>query len=242
METRPTFSEFKNLATQGNLIALYRELIADTETPISAFLRVKGGSYSYLLESADPDKRWGRYSFIGYKPFLLAFLRNGKLEVEQAGKSRKVEDIPNPLQGLRHLLSNFKLVTTAEVSRFAGGLVGYVNYDLIRAWEPVAGLYPKDEGLPECIFIAPGRLLVFDHFTHKIKVITLVYVPKNANLKTAYSRACEELEQAVSELRSPLPDIPETGSISISALKSNLQPTQFEEMVCKAKNSCETTT
>jgi anthranilate synthase component 1 len=209
--------------------------VADIETPISAFLRVKSGSYSYLLESADPDKRWGRYSFIGCKPFLLALLRNGKMQVEQCGKSRTLEDIANPLQGLRGLLSNFKLVTTAEVSRFAGGLVGYVNYDLIRAWEPVAGLYPKDVGLPECIFMAPGRLLVFDHFTHKIKVITLACVPDNANLKTVYSQACEELEQAISDLRSPLPDIPEAGSISISALRSNLVQTRFEEMVCKAR-------
>ena len=89
---RRTFSEFKELAVQGNLIPVYEEFLADTETPVSAYLKIKDKSFSYLLESADGGKRWGRYSFIGYKPYLRVIARDRVVEIwEGNGKEWKPE-------------------------------------------------------------------------------------------------------------------------------------------------------
>ena len=84
----PSFSEFKRLAEQGNLIPLYREFLADTETPVSAYLKIKDKSYSYLLESAEGGKRWGRYSFIGYKPLLVATSLGQRMEITEGSKKK----------------------------------------------------------------------------------------------------------------------------------------------------------
>ena len=86
MKKKPSFFEFEQMAKQGNLVPVYQEFLADLDTPVSAYLKVRDDSYSYLLESADGGKRWGRYSFIGYKPFLMVLSRNNEVEIWEEGK------------------------------------------------------------------------------------------------------------------------------------------------------------
>ena len=109
------------MAMQGNLIPVYQEFLADTETPVSAYLKIKDKSFSYLLESADGAKTWGRYSFIGYKPSLIVLSRGRRVEILEGNENKILEDVSNPLHVLRDLADRFKLVTIKDLSSFQGG-------------------------------------------------------------------------------------------------------------------------
>jgi len=235
LETKPSFSEFTLMARQGNLIPVYQEFLADTETPVSAYLKIKDKSFSYLLESADGGKKWGRYSFIGYKPYLIALSRDREMEISIGKEKRTLKDVENPLQVLRDTIKNIKPVTTKELAPFQGGLVGYINYDLIRKWEYLPGISPPDKAMPESLFTASKRLIVFDHLTHQIKVIAFAHLRENDDLKELYDLACEEVNETIAELQRPLSSISEKAPFSLTDLESNFNRDDFSEAVREAK-------
>jgi len=224
------------MAQLGNLIPVYREFLADTETPVSAYLKLRDSSYSYLLESADGGKRWGRYSFIGHKPYIKAVSRDRNMEIWEEDKLEILEGVINPLEVLRELSAKFKPVTIEEFPPFQGGLVGYFNYDLVRKWERLPETLPQDRDLPEAIFVACRHLIIFDHFTHMIKVVAFAYLRNEEDLKSIYDRACQEVMETIEELRGPLPSFSKDDSFSLSDLKSNFCREDFEKAVQKAKD------
>lgn len=223
------------MARQGNLIPVYQEFLADTETPVSAYLKIRDKSFSYLLESADGGKKWGRYSFIGYKPYLTALSRHREMEISIGKEKRTLKDVEDPLQVLRDIIKDIKPVTIKELATFEGGLVGYVNYDLIRKWEYLPGISPEDTVMPEILFTASKRLIVFDHLTHQIKVIALAYLGENDDLKALYNLACEEVNETIAELQRPMSSISEEAPFSLTDLESNFKEYDFNESVRKAK-------
>ncbi|MBN1832364.1 MAG: anthranilate synthase component I [Deltaproteobacteria bacterium] len=233
VEIRPSFSEFKDLAEQGNLIPLYQEILADTDTPVSAYLKIRDKSFSYLLESADGGERWGRYSFIGYKPFLTVQSRGKEIEILEKGEKKIVREVENPLSVLRDLIRDISPVTIKGLPPFQGGFVGYFNYDLIRTWEHLPGICPED--MPESMFTCAGRLIVFDHLTHQVKVVAFAYVRENEDLKDVYDRACDGIRATIQELQGHLPTFSKTEAFSVSELKSNFKKEDFEEIVRRAK-------
>jgi len=233
---RPSFDEFKIMAEDGNLIPVYQEFLGDTETPVAAYLKISDKSFSYLLESADRGKRWGRYSFIGYKPYMIIQSRDGKIEVQEGREKRIVEDVGDPLSVLREVSQQFVPLVVRDLSPFQGGLVGYFNYDLVRNWERLPGLSPEDPDLPECIFTASRRLIVFDHLTHRIKVVAFACLRENEDLKEAYELACQEVDEAIGELGRPLSSISGVDQFSISDLESNFKREDFKEAVTKARD------
>src|SRR4030042_4765348 len=143
----PSFSECEKMARRGKLIPVYQEFPADIETPVSAYLKIRNNSYSYLLESAESGNRWGRYSFIGFNPFLSILARDIDVEIQEDDKKGKLKDIRNPLPVIRDLCRKFTPVTIRELPPFQGGLVGYVNYDMIRKWESLPSLRPDKTAL-----------------------------------------------------------------------------------------------
>ena len=223
------------MAQQGNLIPVYQEILADTETPVSAYLKLKNDAYSYLLESADGGKRWGRYSFIGCMPYLQALARDSEMEIREGDKKEVLKSVANPLNVLRNLSTKFKAVTVKELPPFQGGLVGFFNYDLVRKWERLPNISPTDKMLPEAIFIACRHLIVFDHFTHMVKVVTFAHLNKEADLKTSYDRACQEVAETVAKLQSTLPYVSQDESFLLSDFKPNISKADFEDAVRKAK-------
>lgn len=235
METKPSFSEFRLMARQGNLIPVYQEFLADTETPVSAYLKIRDKSFSYLLESADGGKKWGRYSFIGYKPYLIALSRDREMEISIGKAKRTLKDVGNPLQVLRDTIKDIKPVTIKELATFQGGLVGYINYDLVRKWEYLPGISPPDTVMPESLFTASKRLIIFDHLTHQIKVIAFAYLGENDDLKELYDLACEEINETIAELQCPLSSISEDAPFALTDLESNFNRDDFNEAVRKAK-------
>jgi len=235
MRTKPSWAEFKKMARQGNLIPVYQEFLADTETPVSAFLKLRDDSCSYLLESADGGKQWGRYSFIGCKPFIKAVARNGDVALWQGDQLEVLKGVGNPLNVLRDLSAQFKPVTSHDLPPFQGGLVGFFNYDLVRKWERLPGIKPAERDLPESIFTACRHLIVFDHFSHMIKVVVFAHLIEAADLEQIYHQACQEVTLTMKKLNAPLPGSFKNETLRLSGLEPNLPRKDFEAAVAKAK-------
>jgi anthranilate synthase component 1 len=158
------------------------------------------------------------------------------MEIQEGAEKETLKDVRNPLDVLRRLSRKFKPVTLKGLAPFQGGLVGYFNYDLIRKWERVDGLSPEDRDLPECLFTASRRLIIFDHLTHKIKVVAFAHLRENQDLKGAYEAAREEVCETISELQRPLSAVSRGDQLSLSDLRSNFRREEFEEAVRKAKD------
>lgn len=236
MKITPAFTEFKEMAQTGNLIPVYQNFLADTETPVSAFLKLKDDTDSYLLESAEGGKRWGRYSFIGYKPYLRAISRDGHVEIQEEGEKKVSIGVTNPLVVMRKLCKKFKPVPVKDLPPFQGGLVGFFNYDLVRKWEYLPHMLPADGTQPEAVFIACRQLIIFDHFTHTINVVAFAHLKSDSNLKTTYDRACREVSLTTAKLQDPLMSVSENGSLILSDLEPNFSKPDFEDAVRKAKD------
>ncbi len=236
MAIKPSLSAFEEMAKQGNLIPVYEEFLADTETPVSAYLKIRDDSYSYLLESADGGLRWGRYSFIGYRPFLRVMAQEDEVEVWHENNQELLREVRNPLHILRDLSKKLKPVSSPDLPPFQGGLVGYVNYDLIRKWERLPSISPDEKKLPEAIFIACQRLIIFDHFTHMIRVVAFARLHDRENLNEIYDKACQEVQESIQELQRPLSGFLHKDSLSLTELESNFQKEDFEKAVIKAKD------
>ena len=223
------------MAERGNLIPVHQEFLADTETPVSVYLKIKERPFSYLLESADGGERWGRYSIIGYDPYLTALSYSNEMEiVERSGKKKTIDGVSNPLLVLREVSRQFTPVKTGQISPFQGGLLGYCNYDVIRKWERLPGTSPENTDLPEAIFTLSGRLIIFDHLTHKVKVVAFAHIKENSDLKKAYTQACLDIDETVSMLGQPAP-FPHEDRFSLSEFHSNFSKEGFEQAVQKAK-------
>lgn len=223
------------MVKQGNLIPVYQELLADIETPVSAYLKVRGNSFSYLLESADGGSRWGRYSFIGFKPFLSILSRDKNIEIHRGEERQIIKDVKNPFDILKEISKEYSPVMSDDLPPFQGGLVGYVNYDLIRKWERLPDIKPFDRKQPELLFTACKNLIVFDHLTHMMKVVSFAFIEEECDLKECYARACHEVDRTIADLRKPVRDIDTDASVSITELKSNFEKEDFKEAVRKAK-------
>ena len=221
----PTLQQVKELAGKGNLVPIYREILADLETPVSAFLKIARGSYSFLLESVEGGERMARYSFIGTEPYRV--LRTGP--EEEAGAV-------DPLVPIQQELEKYKLVPLDELPRFHGGAVGYLGYDTVNYFEELPSPEADPQGLPEAILMFTDTLLVFDHLMHKIKVVSHAYL--DGDVEEAYARAVQRIESLVQRLRQPLEpseSAKETvGPVTKSELSSNLSREQHEAMVNKA--------
>lgn len=237
LERTPSLSQFKEMAQQGNLIPVFQEFLADTETPVSAYLKIREGGepFSYLLESADGGKHWGRYSFIGYDPLLTVIYRKGAMEVFDRGVVKVYGKIKNPLLFIRQMSKTFKAVIHEDLPPFQGGFVGYVNYDLIRTWERLPHMIPEETDQGEAVFTVARRLIIFDHFTHTIKIVAFAFLDGIDNPSEAYARAGKAVEEAAKAFQRPLSLGVKNQPFSMSPLSSNFQKDEFEKAVRQAQ-------
>ena len=194
----PTLDEVKALAGRGgNLVAIHREVIADLETPVSAYLKVARGRYSFLLESVEGGERLARYSFIGTEPYRV--VRSGP----------GLEHDGDPLRVVADELGRFKLVPVPGLPAFHGGAVGYLAYDAVRHFERLPTPECDSLGLPEAAFTFVDTLLVFDHLKHVIRVVS--HVRLDGDIEAAYRQAVWRIEELVDRLAQPLARLPENG-------------------------------
>jgi anthranilate synthase component 1 len=235
----PNKDQFLSLAQQGNIIPVFREVTADTDTPISLFKKVAQGPESFLLESVEGGERWGRYSFIGHRPRLLVRARGDNIELTRNGKQcGKFK--ASPLDYLKNLMQTFQAVSVDGLPRFFGGLVGYLSYDVVRFIEHLPTSKPDDVGMPDAAFMMPEQVMIYDNLTQTIKVVANIYVPEYVNHATAYDQAVAQIDQTLGLLSEPVPPSKPTGKPKQElVLRANMERDRFEGMVKRAKQYIE---
>jgi anthranilate synthase component 1 len=193
------FNEFKELSRQGNLIPLYRETLGDIETPVSAFLKLKK-TPSFLLESVTGGEKWARYSFIGIEPSMVIKCKGKKTEVISKNSEVKIQTGEDPLNVIKNTLSGFKPVTTRELPRFSGGLVGYLGYDVVKFFERVPDSPKPEIDMPDIFLMFADTVVIFDNLKQTIKVVHNTYT-EGKDIKDAYEEAEARIDKIIAELR-----------------------------------------
>ena len=202
---RPSFEEFLAKTAEGNLIPIYTELVADFETPVSAFQKIDTGENTFLLESAETNDHVGRYSFLGSNPAVVFESRDLEIRILENGRETIFTTVTDPLAELEKLMSRYRPVREPALPAFTGGAVGFLTFDAVRFFEPTVGASPKDDlGLPETKFLITDTLLAFDHRRRKLQIIANAYLPEGTNPRAAYDAASLRIANILEKLRAPV--------------------------------------
>jgi anthranilate synthase component 1 len=222
-------------------VPVFAELPADLDTPLSAYLRLRPGPYSFLLESVEGGEQWARYSFLGADPLMVLTAKDGKITLTRAG-TRRPERLPDgdPLEALRGLLRRFRPVPVPGLPRFQGGAVGYLAYDMVRHMERLPRTTRDDLGLPDAVFLLSDTLLVFDNLRHRLIVIANAHLDGHdpATLDQAYDRAAVRIGMTLAKLARPLRPVPTLSLPAAGPLlalgEEGFTSTMDEEAFCAA--------
>jgi anthranilate synthase component 1 len=249
MHYRPTFDEFVALAGDASVVPVYRQLVGDTLTPVSAFCKVQEGEWAFIFESVVGGERLGRYSFVGSGPFLRfqAWDRRVRIETPESGRSTVVEqEHADPLRLLQEKITGYRAPHLPGLPRFCGGAVGYAGYDSVRYVERLPHPPHDDRQLPDLCFAFYDRMVIFDHLNKTIAAVAHAHIPDQGRagdweqeLRKSYQAACarvdrlvERLQQGVADLQ--LTDIAPVGEVQ-RPYQSNFEPADFESAVAKCK-------
>lgn len=195
----PSLEDFRLLSHKYNVIPLYREILADTETPVSAFMKIDNHGDAFLLESVEGGEKWGRYSFLGVDPRMV--LRSKGDEVEIIGPGGEVAREKGPLQVLQKTFARFNAAPVDGGVRFLGGAIGYIGYDAVRHIEKLPEIADDDLGLDDIYLIFTDTMLVFDNVEHKIKVVANAFVEEGADVEALYNDSIAKIDALADTLR-----------------------------------------
>jgi anthranilate synthase component 1 len=216
----PTLEEVKKLKAQGNLVPVYREIKADLDTPVSAYLKIARGKYSFLLESVEGGERLARYSFLGTEPSGII----------TTGGEKSID----PLLLIEEEFKKFRPVAVAGLPRFHGGAVGYLGYEVARYFEELPSPDNDPVGLPESVMMLADTLLIFDHLTHSIKVVSHVHL--DGDVASEYKKATGRIDEIARRLESTVAtEIKRPPHRPKPNVRSNLTRAEYEGMVERAK-------
>ena len=231
----PDFDAFCALAQHGNMVPVYRDILADLETPVSAFLKIDDGGDAFLLESVEGAEKWGRYSFLGVAPALVFTSKGRRVRIGDPDEAVAPSDVADPFAAVKEFLGRYRPVALKGLPRFSGGLVGYLGYDLVRFFEALPARARDDLDLPDQYLMLVDTLLVFDNTAQKIKVVTHACVDGQADLRATYDAACAKIDALIERLNRPV-NVPPPSAVSTpSIVRSNLTQDQYETMVREAK-------
>jgi anthranilate synthase component 1 len=235
----PDFKEFKRLSARGNLIPVYKEILADMDTPVTAFRKLDDGRYSFLLESVEGGEKWARYSFIGSRPSVVVRSFGNSVEIIRRGKRKKRSVLKDPLEAVKEILAEYRPVPNPGLPRFFGGAVGFVGYDIIRFFEKMPEREKPGLGLPDIFFMITDTLVIFDNITHRIKVVSNAHID-GSSAASAYDEAVRKIEAIVRKLRRGMRCAPAAAVAASSpgkraVLRSNFTQSGYEKAVLKAK-------
>ena len=229
----PDITEFKRLSGKGNLIPVYREILADTYTPVTAFLRL-GGTPSFLLESVEGGEKWARYSFIGSRPSKVLRGRGGKVEVIEGGGPPLVIEAGNPLEVIKKEIGAYRPVEVKGLPRFFGGLVGYIGYDMVRFFEQVQQAEKQGLGLPDFFLMLTDTMLIFDSLRQKIQVVSNAHID-GRGIGEIYRESVQKIDMIISRLKSPAEAKEGAAGSATDGFGSNMQKEDFLSAVERAK-------
>ncbi|NVN90227.1 MAG: anthranilate synthase component I [Desulfuromonadales bacterium] len=230
----PDFTTFLELSHKGNLIPVYREIMADMDTPVSAFRKLDDGRFSFLLESIEGGEKWARYSFLGSTPSMIVRSKGSCVEIIQSsGTTAMVSD--NPLATIRDIMARFTPVEVEGLPRFFGGAVGYLGYDMVRHFEHLPTSKPAVIDAFDSYLLITDTIVIFDTMSQKIKVVSNAHITEGRSPREAYDEAMATIDSIVKRLRMPLPDMAVPPSEKRTKLSSNISRAEYEASVEKAK-------
>ena len=241
----PSQQEFLKLAKKGNLIPVYKEILGDLDTPVSAYFKIAAKSkYSFLLESVEGEEKIARFSFLAKDPELILESKNQTAKITRfvkgRAKSETAQIIDTPLTFIRQIMSKYKFVELPGLPRFCGGMVGYLGYDVVRFFERLPSTTQDDLKLPDMNLMLAKEIIIFDHINHKIQIVSSVLVDSKdapATLKRKYNQAIKKINTLIAELNQPL-KLPKTKAGTSRAkltVKSNFTESEFTKIVEDAK-------
>ena len=232
----PSFDEFTSLAQHGNLIPVCREILADMETPVSAFRKIDDGQTSFLLESIEGGEKWARYSFLGTGPGRMFRSKDNYFEIVEDGNVVESGQCEDPLQALKSFMADYRPVELPGLPRFSGGAVGYLGYDVVRFVEQLPDSNKREIDTWDTSFLLTEKLLIFDNVAQKIIVVCNVHLTDSEDHSDAYKRGVAEVERLIERLRKPLqlPDQNQNNSEALP-LVSNFEKEAFKSAVERCK-------
>jgi anthranilate synthase component 1 len=242
----PSLDEFLKLASQGNLIPVTRRLLADTETPLSAYRKIRGQDESFLFESVEGGEHLGRYSFVGCNPRAVIRQQGSRVEVLENGKVVETftvgrdgdKSVRDGLEVVERALRKYRPVSIPGLPRFTGGAVGFIGYEFIHDIEPVVPRPPHDDlQTPVMYFLLADQLLIFDRVAQTITVLVNAFLDEAGSAEEAYENATGEIERLVSLLEQPIEHHPVTlpDEVPTIPFESNVPKEKFFSNVAKSK-------
>jgi anthranilate synthase component I len=236
-DVRPSLEEAQELARTANAIPVRMTFVDDTETPVSAFLKLRDSGPCFLLESAEQG-RLGRYSFLGFRPRALLRYAGGELREWRGDMAPDSEpysrrDVSDPYAEVSRYLEDYRLPPTDHLPPFTGGAVGFFGYDLVRTVEPLGEPNPDPLGLPDMALMVSDVLVAFDHMRHELTLMAYAFTDSESDLDTAYAGAVRTLAELRERLRGPVPRSAPAGDRQVAAFEANMTREQFEANVSR---------
>ena len=246
----PSLDEFLKLAAQGNLIPVTRRLLADIETPLSAYRKIRGPGESFLFESVEGGEHLGRYSFVGCNPRAIIRQTGDRVELIENGKvvesytvgitsqGNGAKMVKDGLELVERTMKKYRPVPVPGLPRFTGGAVGFIGYEFIHDVEPIVPRPPHDElRTPVMYFLIADQLLIFDRVAQTLTVLVNAVLEDAATPEEAYENATGEIERLISLLEQPSEHLPITLPEEVTPVpfESNVPREKFSANVLKAK-------
>lgn len=236
MTIEPSFESFAARYEAGEAQALSLRMVADLETPVSAYLKLKplaAGGPSFLLESVEDGANRGRYSMIGLMPDLTWRASGDTSEITRSGVT--TPGAAKPLDTLRALICESAIADMAGLPPMASGIFGYLGYDMVRQMERLPAAKPDLIGVPDALMIRPQLVLVFDAVKDEVSIVTPVFAKAGVSAKAAYEAASDRLNAALGALEAPLAHPAGVPDARLPEMASNTSPAEYEAMVACAK-------
>jgi anthranilate synthase component 1 len=233
----PTFETFTKLAEEGNLIPVYREILADMETPVSALMKLRSKPHLFLLESVEGGEKWGHYTFLGSDSHVIFRVKGEDVLIQKNGEVRSHKHEGDPMRFLKDLLHVYRPVSVDGLPRFYGGAVGFLSYDMVRYFEKLPATVEEDIETDDATFLITDTLMIFDNVRHTIKVVACVVTEGMEDLRGVYDEATSKIDHMIGILQSPV----ERGELAPeeendTTPQSNMTPEDFKAMVRRAKD------
>src|SRR4051812_10639439 len=237
LKLEPSLEQARELAREGNVVPVRARFVEDTETPVSAFLKLRAGepegASCFLLESAEQGQV-GRYSFVGLRPRAMLRWSDGELSewtgraATLGGEPTNVEPEADPSGAAAPRFAAYQPAPVADLPPFTGGAVGFFGYDLVRTVEPLGEPNPDELGLPDMALMVTDAMLVFDHLRHELTILACVHTGGEDDFDTEYARAAATIAEMRERLRGAVPQ-PEAASIvEPPEFTSNFEREDFE--------------
>jgi len=236
-DIQPSRDDVREFFKQGNLVPVYRTLLADLETPVSVYMKLtQDGHPAFLLESVEGGEQVGRYSFIGVNPKGILLVKGNTLSLTIDGETttRPLANGEDPLHAVKAELDKVQPIKVEGLPRLVGGAVGYLSYDMVRYFERLPQTAEQELEVPDAAFMLPDTVVIFDHAKHQLIVLANAHNTDD-NPDAAYADAVSRIDQIVVALGKPLPTSPYNADVVEDEFQSNMAQNVYEAGVRKAK-------